>query len=104
MTHALRQNCGSFLYDNIRREWPVQESSGPSEASGNKKTRSKKKMEDSTKSTDSWAHVEVDEVTEDVASPAQQPEPPKEWPLFKVPAISSIRVTGFEVKSGGVVS
>ena len=103
MTHALRQNCGSFLYDNIRREWPVPESSEPTQASANKKTRSKK-MEDSTKSTDSWAHVEVDEATEEAVPPAQEPEPPKEWPLFKVPAISSIRVTGFEVKNGTVVS
>ena len=101
MTHALRQNCGSFLYDNIRREWPVQESSGPTPASAGKKARSKK-MEDS----EEWAHVEADEVPEDAVSLAEQPQPPKEWPLFNMPAISSIRVTGFEVKSetGTVVS
>ena len=82
MSRALRQHCGSFLHDNIRREWPIQGEEGENRTE-------EKNMADEDKGEEGKVVLQC---------------APREWPLFDTPAISSMRITGFENKGGTVVS
>ena len=82
MSRALRQHCGSFLHDNIRRDWPIEGAEAENAAE-------EKNMADEGKGEEGSVVLQC---------------APKEWPLFDTPAISSMRVTGFENKGGTVVS
>lgn len=75
MTHALRQHCGSFLYDSIRQQWPSEE-----ETSKEVVLPTVSVMERSDKQGLSGV--------------------PVAWPLFTAPSISSLRVTKFQDKDG----
>lgn len=86
MTHALRQNCGSFLSDSISRDWLSDEERQVLEV-GSLTSKT-------TRPTDSAMNGIEESVS---ALPAQ-------WPLFDSPALSSIRVTGFVEKNGLTVS
>ena len=78
MTHALRQHCGSFLYDSIRQQWPSEE-----ETSNEVVLPRASVMERSDKQGLSGV--------------------PVAWPLFTAPSISSLRVTKFQDKDGIMV-
>ena len=86
MTHALRQNCGSFLYDSISRDWLSEEERQsldpvhPSQTAVMDKEGGEQEAEESVSGL------------------------PKEWPLFDSPTLSSVRVTGFVEKRGVNVS
>lgn len=88
MTHALRQHCGSFLYDNIRREWGDWETSTPDKAKPKCKTPSRGAVTD----------MEGEQMAIRVKCA------PKEWPLFSAPGLSSMRVVGCKEKGGTLVS
>lgn len=89
MTHALRQNCGSFLYDSISRDWLSEEEKRALEV-GNRSS--------DLVSSGTVKSLAMSDVEESVSIlPAQ-------WPLFDAPVLSSIRVTGFEEKNGITVS
>jgi len=80
MSRALRQHCGNFLHDNIRRDWPIEGAEAENAAE-------EKNMADEGKEEEGRVVLQC---------------APKEWPLFDTPAISSMRVTGFENKGGTV--
>ena len=109
MTHALRQNCGSFLYDSIRREWGV--GSEPVNKANLKETCGYP----TTRNMDQRRAIPA-AITRDMDQRGAIPEAipgqevvkvkcaPKEWPLFGAPGLSSMRVTSYKEKRGTLVS
>ena len=86
MTHALRQNCGSFLYDSISQEWLSEEERQAFDR-GDLRSHTRE-------ATGSTAAGTMGDIEESVSGL------PKEWPLFDSPMLSSVRVTGFVEKNG----
>ena len=86
MTHALRQNCGSFLYDSISREWLSEEE---------RQAFDRGDLKSHTSETTGATMGDIEESVSGL---------PKEWPLFDSPVLSSVRVTGFVEKNGITVS
>ena len=87
MTHALRQHCGSFLYDSIRAEWGVPGASDLLDKGG-------VEME----TAQGGPVMDGDKQVVKVKCA------PKEWPLFSAPGLSSLRVVGYKEKGGVLVS
>lgn len=103
MTHALRQHCGSFLYDNIRRDWLSDNATEPAQSGKEASSVSLQLGSDSLSSMasqDSWQEVEENDC-EGVSSGRGAPT---EWPLFDAPVLSSVRITGVVEAGGCVVS
>lgn len=91
MTHALRQNCGSFLYDSIRSEWGIQQT--PSER--------EKASEKEACRLHHYKHGAAEEMDQQKMTVKCAP---KEWPLFSAPGLSSLRVVGHKDRGGTLVS
>ena len=89
MTHALRQHCGSFLYDNLRREWGDDKEGSFADPSGN--SSSAKPLKDPAMEEEDGRAIKVKCA-------------PKQWPLFSAPGLSSMRVVGSREKGGTLVS
>ena len=93
--HALRQNCGSFLHDSIRREWPLPEEGGIGDRGRHKRT---KRLDRADSMAESAPRPEGSR------DGPQATAEPREWPLFTTPCLTRLRVTGFNSREGQTVS
>lgn len=101
--HALRQNCGSFLYDSIRREWPLPEEEGRGDRGSKARGGPAGAMDEeqsaelpppnSSSSSNGGGSSEAGQLGEGLL----------EWPIFVTPNLTRLRVTGFESRDGQTV-
>lgn len=109
MTHALRQHCGSFLYDSLRAQWLTDEERLELEGEFISEEAATKLAMTDPLGSDRGRLASLQSIRAlEVAPPAESVISvrcaPRDWPLFATPTLTSIRVNDYKDKGGTVVS
>lgn len=120
--HALKQHCGSFLFDNLQQQWLTDEErelrekqKSTTDFVENRFPLKREGQMAKQLSTDPNDSKRLSVAFGDSAKLVTASGPPvesvisvqcapKEWPLFNAPNLSSLRVTGYKEKGGTMVS